>query len=107
VYASVAIQGRPPRTGKGEGSGEGIGTTVVEGGPGDKGAAVIKDDGEPGQSGGGGTRVLGISAIGTTHVAVNMVPPCPVIRMSAFHLWLEEQSNDFTFVVASNSPSIP
>lgn len=40
---------------------------------GDNGADVV-DKGEPGQSDGGGIQVLGISAIGTNHVAVKITP---------------------------------
>jgi hypothetical protein len=58
---------------KDEGNSVGIGTAVVEGDDGDKGA-VMEDDGEPGKSGGGGTRVLGMSAIGTTKVVINITP---------------------------------
>ncbi len=40
---------------------------------GDNGADVV-DIGEPGHSDGGGTQVLGMSAIGTNHVAVKIIP---------------------------------
>ena len=40
---------------------------------GDTGVDVI-DNGEPGHSDGGGTQVLGISAIGINHVALRIIP---------------------------------
>ena len=40
----------------------------------EKVGVVCDDNGEPGHSDGGGTQVLGMSAIGTNHVAVKIIP---------------------------------
>ena len=50
--------------------GVGVGCVTVVGDTG----ADVNDNGEPGHSDGGGTQVLGISAIGINHVAVRIIP---------------------------------
>ena len=81
--------------------GVGVGRVTVVGDTG----ADVNDNGEPGHSDGGGTQVLGISAIGINHVAVRIIPY--PIGKDMSHITCRREKKERAFVVAPDSTPTP
>lgn len=65
----------------------------------------VIDNGEPGHSDGGGTQVLGISAIGINHVALRIIPY--PIGKDMSHITRRREKRKRAFVVAPDSTPTP